>query len=725
VRRISIIVFSLVLAFQCQGQLTTEDKINNLLPQLTLEEKISMIHATEHFSNGGIPRLGIPGLRMSDGPCGVREEMKAHGWGEANWNNDDGIYLPANTALASTWNVDLAKACGEALGQEAKIRGKHVHLAPGINIQRSPLNGRNWEYMSEDPYLIAQLVVPLIHGIQSNGVAACVKHYALNNQETDRFTINVEVEERALREIYLPGFEAAIKEGEVLSVMGAYDKVRGQHATYNKYLIMDILKGEWGFKGPVISDWGATHNTVEAGSYGLDIEMGGVSRSFDTMFMAKPMFEAIKKGWVNEKDIDDKVRRILFLICKINGLNEAPFDTTGMKVKLAIRERCLVAKRIAEEAIVLLKNDHHILPLDIAKIKSLAVIGDNAIRKHSLGGGSTAIKARYEVTPLEGLERKLYGSVKINFVPGYHSMVPGLNKIDSPLDTIDMKMIRDAVEIARSSDYVIIFGGLNHNNNVECEGSDRKNMKLPYGQDLLISEVVKANPKTIVVLLSGSPVELGDWFSKVPGLLQNSYLGMEAGNTLAEVLFGEVNPSGKLPYTFLRKLSDSPAHNWGEFPGKNGTVHYKEGIYVGYRYFDSRKVEPMFPFGYGLSYTKFEYSNLVTPHELKNNTEEFSVTFNLKNVGSYEGKEISQVYIREKESIVERPYKELKGFSKVLLKAGETKKVTIHLNKRAIQYYDPAKKQWVANPGKFEILVGGSSKDIQLKGETTFVNTTP
>jgi len=722
------IIFSLLIItcfFACKPSLEKgsadqklQAKADSLLSQLTLEEKIAMIHARTKFSTGAVPRLGIPSLRMSDGPCGVRMEINLDNFDPIGWGNDDGIYLPALTAVASTWNPELAEETGTILGQETRIRGKHIQLAPGINIHRSPLNGRNWEYMSEDPFLISKLVVPLIQGLQSNGVAACVKHFALNNQETNRCTVNVKADERALREIYLPGFEAAVKEGGALAVMGSYNKFRGQYATYNKHLVQDILKGEWGFKGTVISDWDAAHNTLEAGNDGLDIEMG-TERPYDKYFMAKPMFDAVKQGLVSEKSIDDKVRRILYVMLKLNAINEAPFDTTGMRAKLAIPKRCMATRKVAEEAIVLLKNSNNILPLDISKMKSLAVIGANAIAKHSFGGGSTTIEARYEITPLEGLQKKLGNKVKINYTPGYpQTLKSDWQNYDNTLDTISPKMIAEAVEVAKKSDYVIIFGGLNHNFKLEAEGVDRKNMKLPYGQDLLISEVVKANPKTIVVLLCGSPVELGGWFHSVPGLLQNSFLGMEAGNALAEVIFGDVNPSGKLPYTFPKKLADSPDHALGEYPGKDGIIHYNEGLYVGYRYYDSKKVEPMFPFGYGLSYTQFKYSDLTVPKEIIGSSDSVVVHFNIKNTGQYDGKEVAQLYIHEQKCTFERPLKELKGFAKVSLKAGETKTVKITLNKRAFQFYNPAKKAWVAEPGIFDLLVGSSSRDIRLKGET-------
>jgi beta-glucosidase len=579
--------------------------------------------------------------------------------------------------------------------------------------------------MSEDPFLVSSLVVPLVQGMQSNGIAACVKHYALNNQESDRGTIDVNVDERALREIYLPGFEAAVMEANALSIMGAYNKFRGQYASYNEVLVEDILKGEWGFKGPVISDWGACHSTLEAALCGLDIEMGTRGSSFDQYFMAAPLIKEINRGKVDIRFIDDKVRRILFLMFRINAINEPDFDTTGMYSKLAVPERVAVAKQIAEESIVLLKNRDDFLPLDLSKIKTLAVIGDNATRKHALGGVSTTMKARYEITPLDALQKKLEGKVLINYAKGYDVPEPKWRRgfslsqnLSSILDSVNEEYIKEAVEIAKKSDYVLIFGGLNHDRGNDSEGTDKPGMKLPYGQDRLISEILKVNPRTAVILLCGSPVELGDWFSNVPALLQHSYLGMEEGTAITEVIFGDINPSGKLSMTFPEKLEDSPAHAIGDYPGYWGRVQYKEGLLVGYRYFDTKNVEPMFPFGYGLSYTRFEYANLKLPSEIKMNDKEIMVSFEIKNTGKREGKEIAQVYIRDVESSLERPYKELKGFGKVDIKPGKTKKLTVKLDKRAFQFYDPEEMQWIAEPGKFEILIGSSSKDIWLKGET-------
>jgi beta-glucosidase len=707
-----LVIFGLVSFGPKESKI--EKDVEKLLKQLTLEEKIAMIHGSGIFTNGGVPRIGIPELRMSDGPVGVRMENNRDDWGTANWNNDNGAYFPAGTALAATWDTAFAYQMGKGLGGESVIRGKHVQLAPGVNIIRTPLCGRNWEYMSEDPYLISELVAPEILGMQSNNVAACLKHYALNNQEYERGSIDVIVDDRALREIYLPGFEAGVVQGKTLTVMGAYNKYLGQHATYNRILVQNILKGEWGFKGPVISDWAATHNTMEAAIDGLDIEMGTYDKGkFDNFFMAKPLLDSVKAGKVDVKVIDDKVRRILRVVLNLNILNEPAFDTTGMYAKQASKEKVEVALKVAQESIVLLKNNNSFLPLDFSKIKSIAVIGDNANREHAMGGGSTVVKARYEVTPLEALKKELNGKVTINYAKGY-TAPPSMWSIDTTTELYNLALARQAVEVAKKSDIVLYFGGLNHNQRNDSEGADRLDMKLPYGQDILLNEIVKANPRTVVIILSGTPVEFGEWLDKIPALLHHSYLGMEAGNAIFNVLSGKVNPSGKLAMTFPKKLEDSPAHALGEYPGKNGKVHYNESIFVGYRYFDSKNIEPLFPFGYGLSYSKYEYGNISVP--AKASSKNVKISFDIKNTGNIEGKEIAQVYVRDIESSEVRPLKELKAFAKLALKAGESKNVTLTLNENAFRFYSDKTKKWVVEPGKFEILVGSSSKDIKLAG---------
>ncbi len=424
------------LLMSCSRENSRDKKIDSLLSQLTLSEKISMIHGNTFFTTPPVERLGIPGLNMSDGPAGIREENNPSDWGSAKWKNDSTAYFPSLTALASTWNPGLATDFGKAYGEEAVIRNKFITLAPGINIHRTPLNGRNWEYLSEDPFLVTRFVPNIIKAVQNEGMASCVKHYILNNQEKDRGSINVEAGERALREIYLPGFEAAIKEGGALAVMGAYNQFRGHYCCENSYLLQDILKGEWGFKGIVISDWNAAHDTKEAAENGLDIEMG-TSKPFDQYYMAQPLLDSILAGKIDSLVVDDKVRRILYVMSELNMFDRPAYDTTGMAARLATPERRNVSLRIGEEAVVLLKNSTDILPLDLSKIKKIAVIGDNATRKHAHGGGSTIIKAKYEITPLEGIRNEVGNRAEVVYAPGYKYVSNSHGRYDPSADEID------------------------------------------------------------------------------------------------------------------------------------------------------------------------------------------------------------------------------------------------------------------------------------------------
>jgi beta-glucosidase len=707
-----IVLAWLVFIPSIMGQ-SIEKQIDDLISKMTLEEKIAMIHGNTMFSSAGLERLGIPALTYSDGPHGVRAEVSKDNWKPAGWKNDSSSYLPALSALASTWNVDLAKEYGIVLGRECKARGKNVSLAPGVNIHRTPLNGRNWEYMSEDPFLASRIAVPYIKGVQSQGTASCVKHFALNNQEYQRNSINVEVDERTLREIYLPAFEATVKEAGVLTIMGAYNKMRGFWCCENSYLLNDILRKDWGFKGIVISDWNAVHNTALAATSGLDVEMG-TNKPFDQYYMATPMLEAVKKGEVDEKAIDLKVRNILYVILKLDLLNKPKYDDSEVEQKLATTESRATALQIAEEAIVLLKNKDNKLPLNANKIKTIAVIGGNADYKFSLGGGSTTIKAKYEITPLEGLKKYLGNKVTVEYTPGY-------NIAKGNQDVFDQELFNKAVALAKKSDLVLYVGGLNHEKGGDTEGWDKLSMKLPYKQDSLLDAICRENSNVIVTLMCGGPVELGEWYNKVPALIQTSFIGMEGGNALARVIFGDVNPSGKLTDSWPKKLSESPAHLLGEYPGSNGNEKYSEGLMVGYRYFDTKNVEPMFCFGYGLSYTQFEYSGIKAPETWNNKDSALTISFTITNKGKHVGKEIAQVYIHQAKSSVERPYKELKGFTKVSLKPGESRQVSITLNRRALQFYDVNGKSWKDEAGKFEVLVGASSKDIKLKKEFVLV----
>ncbi len=696
----------LCLSHSCKTEPTMDQKIDKLLSQLTLEEKVSLIHGNTFFTTPAIPRLGIPALHLSDGPLGVREENMPHSWNAANWPNDATAYFPAPTSLAATWNTDLADSFGQAYAEEAIVRGKDIMLAPGLNIHRTPLCGRNWEYYSEDPFLTSRFGVSFIKAAQSREIAVCAKHYALNNQEHERGTINVEASERALREIYLPAFEAAVKEGGVLSIMGAYNKFRGQHCCHNDYLLNKILKGEWGFKGLVMSDWGGTHSTHEAVLNGLDLEMLPIGGVKDDYYLGNRLMDAINAGKIDPGLVDDKVRRILYVMLKLNLIGKPEPDTSGMADRLGTPERAKVALDIAEEAVILLKNDQ-LLPLDFTKIKTLAVIGDNATRKHAYGGQSCVIKAKYEITPLEGLQKKIGGAVKINFAQGYC--------VSKDPRVSDKSLINEAVRAAASADAVILFGGLNHEPNMDCESTDKLDMKLPYGQDELIKAVVKANPNTVVVLITGTPVEMSQWIANVRGLLYTSYLGMETGTALTRIIAGEVNPSGKLPYTLPVRLEDTGPYVVGEYPGKDGKVVYNDDIYVGYRYFDTKKVNPLFPFGYGLSYTTFAYENLKVETTSHSDSLRCVVSFDIRNTGNVDGKEIAQVYVSDIESRLPRPLKELKGFAKVALKKGECRRVSVEMDRRAFQYYDHTANSWILEPGRFEILVGSSASSILLR----------
>jgi beta-glucosidase len=683
-----------------------EKEIDNLISRMTLEEKIGLVHGNGLFSVAGVERLGIPSITMSDGPHGVRPEQRRDNFGSANCTDDASTYLPVLSAVAATWNPQLALQFGRVLGQESRYRGKDVILGPGINIIRTPLCGRTFEYMSEDPYLISCLVEQYIKGVQAQDTAACVKHFALNNQEIRRNDIDVNLSERALREIYLSGFKAAVQQGGVLAVMGSYNKFRGFHCCHNDYLLNQILKKEWGFSGAVISDWGGVYNTKEAAMNGLDIEMGtkvsasGKRDDFDNYYMANPLANAIKKGEIPQSVLDDKVKRILRLMYNINMLG----GQSRQKGSFNTPQHQKTALEIAQQAIVLLKNDKAILPI-AGDINSIAVIGDNAVRKHSYGGGSSEIKAPYEIAPLDGLRKKLNARVKINFAQGYSA------DVNPPTQ----QLIDEAVAAAKKSDAAVIFCGLNHE--IEHEGDDRKDMKLPYGQDELIKAVLAANPKTIVAIIAGAPVEVYNWINDAHAVVYMSYAGMESGTAMADVLLGDVNPSGKLPVTFPVKLQDSPAHALGDYPGKDDRENYNEDILVGYRYFDTKNIQPQFCFGHGLSYTQFRYANLkVEPDEIKSNGKA-SVSLEIENTGSRPGGETIQLYITDADCSVLRPAKELKAFKKVFLKQGEKTVVRFDITASQFLFYSEEKKQWIAEPGKFTVSIGSSSRDIRLQTE--------
>jgi len=680
-----------------------ETRVNDLLSRLTLEEKISLIHAESNFSTPAIPRLGIPRRWLSDGPHGVREEIGPNSWKPVGRTDDFSTAMPAGICLAATWNPGLGLNEGEVIGEEARARGKDIMLGPGVNILRTPLGGRNFEYLGEDPFLTSRMAVGYIRGEQSQDISSCVKHFALNNQEFQRGTIDVEVDERALREIYLPAFKAAVQEAGVWSVMGAYNQFRGQHCCENDYLLNDILKGEWGFKGLVVSDWGGAHDTRECALNGLDLEMGTHQKQYDTYYLAQPYLNALNAGTLPLSGLDDKVRRNLRVMFATHV-----FDPGRKSGSLNTAAHQAVARRVAEEGIVLLKNENQLLPLDLAKVKTIAVIGENATRLQTHGGESSAIKAYYEITPIQGIWNRAGKTVTVTLSTGY-------KKHPEP------DLAARAIAAAKSADVVIYIGGLNHDSGFDCEGADRTDMKLPYGQDELISQIIAANPKTIVVL-DGTIVDMGSWIDKAPAVVQAWYPGMEGGNAIAAVLFGDVNPSGKLPCTFPKRLQDSPAHALGAYPGVSGTETYTEGLLVGYRWFDTKQIEPQFPFGFGLSYTTFQYSNLKL---VQSGTSGQVVTaqFDIKNSGSRAGAEVAELYVHQDKPALQRPDKELKGFQKIFLQPGETQTVSIPLDNSAFAYYNPDRKSWIAEKGGFRILVGGSSRDLPLKEEFTLPQT--
>ncbi|MCX4268556.1 MAG: glycoside hydrolase family 3 C-terminal domain-containing protein [Lachnospiraceae bacterium] len=658
-----------------------------LMHRMTLDEKIGMIHGAELFRTAPVERLGIPALTMSDGPMGVRQEFEPANWKSVGNHDDYVTYLPCNSALAATWNRKLARLTGEVLGAEARGRGKDVILGPGVNIKRSPLCGRNFEYFSEDPFLTKEMAVPYIIGVQNWDVAACVKHFAVNNQETQRLWVDVKIDEKALREIYLPAFYDAVQKGNSYTVMGAYNKIYGEHCCQSEFLLNQILRKEWGYEGVVISDWGGVHDTEAAVNSGLDIEMS-VTDNFDEYYMAEPLKKRIDKGEISEKVIDEKVIDILVLMKRLHML-----DGERKSGTYNTPEHRQAALDVARESVVLLKNSKEKLPLSPEKTKELLVIGENADLMHALGGGSAEIKALYEITPLMGIKMLLGGNTKVTYVKGYcqdlkeenkdknwqaDSLENGggemesVNRADEALTRYRRLLREEAVMKAREFNQVIFIGGLNHEQ--DCEGNDRADMKLPYEQDLLIEELLEANPDTVIVMVGGSPVEMGRWIDRASSVIWSWYAGMEGGRALAEVLFGRTNPSGKLPESFYKTHMDCSAYAWGNF-GEKETADYAEGVFVGYRYLEAYHVEPEFCFGHGLSYTSFVYESAEL---IKENGKAY-VECQITNIGKMDGKETIQIYLGPKERTVDLPVRQLKGFEKVFLKSGEKKKLRIEI----------------------------------------------
>lgn len=695
-----------------------EKRIEKLIKKMTLEEKVGLLHGNSKFYVAGVERLGIPEWSLSDGPHGVCAEINRHDWAYAGWTNDSASYFPTGTAFAAAWNPELAYRRGEVLGEEARWRKKDVLLGPGVNIIRSPLCGRNFEYMSEDPYMNSVLAVAYIKGLQSRDVACSVKHFAVNNQETNRTTVDVECSERALREIYLPAFKAAVQEGGALTVMAAYNKFRGEFCAENNYLVRKILRNEWGFDGVYVTDWGAAHSTVPSMEAGLDLEMGTLIDKYEDWYYANPLIEAVKSGKIPMSLVDEKVGDVLRVMIKTNVLDpKKRFGPGSMNTK----EHQQATYDAAAEAIVLLKNQNNLLPLDFSSIKSLAVIGDNATRKHSNGGLSSEIKAVYEVTPLEALRAKWGDKVDIRFAQGYEKLstfVEGSNNGQSS-GTFSSKtqesdaLLKEAVEVARTSDVALLVCGLNHD--YDTESFDRLNMDIPYGQVELIQEVVKANPRTIVVMIAGSPLNMAAVDICSPAIVWAWFNGMEGGNALVDVLSGKVNPSGKMPFTTPVSLDQSPAHALGNFPGRDLKVNYEEDILVGYRWFDTKGLPVVYPFGYGLSYTTFNYSNLNTDKKTYDQADTIQATFTLTNTGDREGAEVAQLYVSDPVCSVMRPVKELKGFKKVFLKPGESRRITLDIPVSSLAFYSEAQSQFVVEPGEFILQLGASASDIKQR----------
>lgn len=697
--------------------LPAEERIEDAISRMTLDEKIAMIHAQSKFSTPGCPRLGIPEIWMSDGPHGVRVEFSWDDWKWAGWTNDSCTALPALTCLAATFNPDLAARYGKVVGAEARFREKDIMLGPGVNIYRTPLSGRNFEYMGEDPMLASRMVVPYIKGLQSNGVSACLKHFVLNNQEHNRDKVDVVVGERALNEIYLPAFKAGVTEGGVWAVMGSYNKFRDTYCTHNDTLVNKILKDQWGFDGVFITDWGSAHDTREAALNGLDIEMGswtngltwGKSNAYDSYYMARPLRDLVIAGDIDEKVVDDKVRRILRLCLRTNMNRNRPWGA------MHTPEHLETAREVAREGIVLLKNESGFLPFKSGM--KVAVIGENAVKVLSIGGGSSELKPRVEISPLEGL-RSRFGEENILFSLGYASGDPDYSReLPSPYDADSLRMA--AIETARRADVVVFIGGLNKNYRQDCEGEDRATFSLPFGQDRLIADLAAVNPRMAVVLVSGNAVDM-PWAAKVPAIVQSWYLGSMGGAALADILSGDFSPSGKLPFSIPKRLEDCAAHSFGErgYPGVDGHVYYDEGLLVGYRWHDTKGIPARYPFGHGLSYTTFRYSGLKTDRKVYKPGDTVAVSMTLANTGKCPGAETVQFYVTQKNPRLPRPVKELKGFCKTSLQPGETKTVTVEIPVADLAYYDDTLARWVVDEDEFIINAGASSTD--LRGKVSF-----
>ena len=727
------VLFSAVCFAQNQAQrpvyldpnAPVEERVEDALSRMTLEEKVGMTTAQSKFSSRGVPRLGIPEVWHTDGPHGIRPEVLWDDWDQAGWTNDSCTAFPALINLAATWDKEMSLLYGRSIGEEARYRKKDILLGPGINICRTPLNGRNFEYMGEDPFLAGQMVVPYVKGVQENGVAACVKHYAVNNQEFQRTQSNSVVDDRTLYEIYLPAFKAAVVEGNAWAIMGSYNLYNGQFNCHNKKLLVDILKGEWGFDGVVVSDWGGCRISEEAILYGLDIEMGtwtnglrgAASNSYRNYHMADPYLKGLREGKYTTKELDDKVRRILRVIFRTSMRPEPNYG------RFVCPEHYQAARDIAAAGVVLLKNEDNTLPLNVPKGGKIVLVGENVVKKMVVGGGSSNLKTAYEINPLEGLQNAYGDKAQIVWERGYvGDTSTSYNLVDTGQDLSDDRtpeqLIAAAVEAAKDADYVIFVGGLNKSKNQDNESTDRLQITLPYGQEEVIDALSKVSKKLVVVNISGSPVAM-PWADKADAIVQGWYGGTESGNALADVLTGKVNPSGRLPFTVPYRYEDGPIKTQAQYPGikEEGDqfwqTHYSEGVYIGYRWYSTKGIEVQFPFGHGLSYTTFEYANAKADKSEMTADQKLLVSVDVTNTGSVDGAEIVQLYINDVQSSIDRPVTELKNFEKVYLKAGETKTVTFEVDAQDLSYFDADKHEWVAEPGDFKVLLGSTSEDIR------------
>ena len=738
-----------LLTFACAGpkspqdRLTVNDKkIDKIIAQMTLEEKVEMLHSKTNMSSAGVERLGIADINYADGPFGIREEGVPNGFTPAGWTLDSATYFPTGSALAATWSKEMAYLYGTGMGKEARLRGKDVILGPAVNIQRLPVGGRTYEYLSEDPILSAALSLNYTLGVQDQGTAVCIKHFAVNNQETNRGSVDAQVDERTLREIYLKPFESAIREGGAMSVMPAYNKVNGDYCSENEHLLNEILRGEWGFKGFTVSDWGGTHSTMGAMLHGLNVQMTGSN------YMGQPVIDSIATGALTESMVDEKVRQILRVRYAIEAI---PADVANTQMT-SQPESQRIALQVAEKSIVLLKNAGGILPIS-KDIKKIAVIGQNAVLKTQSGGMGAGVKALYEITPLQGIQKRAGDAVEVVYAPGYKNF-PGRRwgpapAVPDPLEAAainepaDPALLAEAVAAAKEADVVIFFGGTNKS--IETEGSDRQDIKLPAGQEEVVAALYEANPNLVTVLISGGPTDLQVLEQYSPAIVQGWWNGTEGGTALAEVLFGDIAPSGKLPFTFPVKLEDSPAFALGNFPDKTQggdlftlmyrqdatnmtreerqrlmdsmpkpTSKYTEGPLVGYRWFDTKNVKPMYAFGHGLSYVDFEYG----PMSVKSGKKAIKVTFDITNTGSMAADEVVQLYVSRLDSKVEWPAKELKAFERVSLGASETRTVTLEIPADDLRYWNADTNSWTLEHGRLELLLGSASDDIRQKAET-------